>query len=374
MYKPFLFFVLILALTINVNAAEYKAGDVIRVSSNDTIYTDLFTGARQLNVSGVIKGDIYAGCEQVTVEGKVLDDVHAGCRLLEIKGYVKDMVIGFAETITIDGQVDGDVLAFGKTVRVTPEARIKGNVFVGCGEFQFEGGHIGGNVTGGAGIVYLSGSVGGKVELEAGEISFGEEYQAHGGTILTLPKDISEYELSYVPDDLEVKIKPERKFFQSMFFFWFLVSLLISGFILLAIFKNFSRDYLAFARQKPGPGLGYGALVLFMTPVAIAILAILVLTIPVSLVLLAAYLVLLYISMLFSSLYVGDYVLSIFKKEDGSASMYLSMLAGVIIVVLLPKIPFVGWLFSLAIFSFGMGSFVLYVWQLKQNSNKTESA
>lgn len=373
MYKQFIMLVLLLVLMAGVNAAEYRSGDVVRISSDDTLYTDLFTGARYLHVSGVVQGDIYAGCEQVTIEGYVLDDVHAGCRTLEIKGNVRDMVIGFAETITIDGNVDGDVLAFGKLVRITPHARIKGNIFVGSGELHLDGGHIGGNINGGAGRVFLNGSVSGKVELEAGDIDFGDEYRAHGGTVLTLHKDISEYDLSYVPNDLEVIVKPEKMFFKSAFFFWFFISLLITGFLMLAFFKNFFRDYLAFVKQKPGPGLGYGFLILFITPIAITILAILILTIPVSLILLAAYLVFLYISMVFSSLYIGDYLLSLFKKGDEPASLFLSMFIGAIAVILVPKIPFIGWLFGLAIFSFGMGSFALYIWQLKQTSPQSES-
>jgi len=370
MYKPIFILALIFAFTLSLGAAEYFGGETIVIREIDTLHTDVFSGCRILDVNGNVDGDVFAGCEQITVEGNVKDDVIAGCRVLTVTGTVGDNVIGFAQTIVIDGMVHGDVLAFGGRVRITERAKINGNVYVGAGEFKFEGGQIGGFLKGGAGDANLEGRVNGKVELEVGDIYFGPDYFAKGGTKLKLHKPIEEYEVKHMPKDLEVIVKHENFLAGAMFFFWSLFALLIVGMVIVALFRNFSRDYLTFAKTQLGKNIGYGILLLLLTPIAIFILAVLILTIPISLILLALYLVLIYLGMAFAALYVGDFVMSFFRKEVTNNGLFLSMLVGVVIVSLLCAVPFIGALFGFIIVSFGMGSLVNYIWHLKQDSTK----
>jgi hypothetical protein len=252
-------------------------------------------------------------------------------------------------------------------VRITERAKIHGNVYVGTGEFKFEGGQIGGYLKGGAGDANLGGRVEGDVELEVGDIYFGPDYFAKGGTTLKTHKTIEEYEIEHMPKDLEVIVRHDDLFFATGFFFWSLFALLIVGMVIVALFKNFSKDYLTFAKTQLGKNIGYGVLLLILTPIAIVILAVLILTIPISLIILASYLVLIYLSMAFAALFVGDYVLSFFRKETTNNGMFLSMLVGVVLVSLLCHIPFIGGLFGFIIVCFGMGSLVNYIWHLKHN-------
>jgi hypothetical protein len=366
MYKRIIIFSVLVLFITSLSASQYRAGNSITVREGDTLSTDLFTGARYLNVRGVVDGDVYVGCEKVMIDGEVLDDVLAGCRTLEVTGKVGDGIIGFAETILIDGEVNGDVLAFGGNVRITDRGKIHGNLFVGTGELNLDGGYIGGYLKGGGGQVNLNGYVGEYVELEAQKINFGPDYFAEKVTKLILPHDISEYDLEIVPDNLEVIVKRPDFFLEKPCFYWSLLALLIVGILIIALFKNFSKDYLVHAKEKLGQNLGYGFLALLITPIVIVILMVLILTIPVGLILLAAYLIVMYLSYAFSALFIGDYILSFFRKKENTNNLFLSMFIGVILVSFLPHIPFVGWLIGLIIICFGMGSLITYIWKLKQ--------
>jgi len=372
MNKSLFILAIVVIFTIPLGSAEYFGGETITIRELDTLDTDLFSGCRNLDINGLVQGDVYAGCEQINVEGKVLDDVIAGCRIMNITGVVEGNVIGFAQAIVIDGDVYGDVLAFGGTLRITERAKIHGNVFTGAGELKFEGGQIGGFLRGGAGDANLEGRVKEDVELEVGDIYFGPEYFAKGGTTLKLQKPIEEYEIKHLPKDLNVIVKEENMVWGVIFFFWSLLALLVVGMVIVALFKNFSKDYLSFAKTQLGKNIGYGVLLLILIPIAIIILVALILTIPISLILLAAYLVLIYLSMAFSALYIGDYILSFFRKEMANNGLYLSMLVGVVLVSLLCHAPFVGGLFGIIIICFGMGSLVNYIWHLKQTSTSVE--
>ena len=57
-------------------------------------------------------------------------------------------------------------------------------------------------------------------------------------------------------------------------------------------------------------------------------------------------------------------------RQNAVRNLYLPMLIGILIVVLLPEMPFVGWLMTLLIICFGLGSLLIYLWYLK---NKPEA-
>lgn len=358
--------VVLIALLFSLNAAEYKGGEIVTVNKGDTLSSDLFAGCRHVEIFGVVKSDVYAGCETVTVDGEIGDDLLAGCREARITGKVGDGVIFFGRSIYIDGEVGGDVLAFGEQVRISERGVIKGNLFVGAGNLLLEGGRVEGTIRGGAGRTYLNGVVGKDVDIETGSIKFGEGYRAAEGTKLTLPKELDEKNAGYVPDNLEVTVQKKARFFQGAFFYWSLIAMFIAGVLMVAFFKNFSRDYLGFSKRELWKNMGLGFLVIFIAPVAILILLLLVFTIPVALMALAAYFILLYLSSVFTALALGDYLFGMLQKSGSARNLIWPLLLGVVVVMLVSKIPFVGWLFSLAIISFGMGSFITYIWNLKR--------
>jgi len=344
-------------------AAEYLTGNVVKVQDGDTVFSDIFSGARYVDVHGTVKGDVYAGCEALTVEGEIEDDLLVGCRNLEIRGNVKDGVIGFAQMIIIDGEVEGDVLAFGGSLRLTERAILKGNLLVWTGELRVDGASIAGNITGGSGQIYLNGLVSGKVELNAGKVNFGSNYKANKGTKLTLARELDEDKIDYLPSDLEIIVKPPQRFYQSFLFYWWFIALLILGAIIVALFKNFTRDYLTRSYINPVKALGVGFLVVVVTPIAALILMLLIFTIPIALILLALYLILLCLSIVFAALFAGNYIFKLIKT-NGKISLFWPLLIGLVIVVFVVKIPIVGFLLYLVILSFGSGSLIAYIWDL----------
>ena len=358
----FSFLIVLLVLTSIGSAAEYRSGQMVYITEKDTLKTDLFAGAETVTISGTLLGDVYAGCKHLDIKGEVKDDVIVGCKDLRISSKVGDQVIGFAQSVVIDAEVGGDVLAFAEEVRITKRGHILGNLHVGTANLIFEGGTVEGKIFGGAGRAYLNGKVMKEVDLDLHSVKFGEDYEASHGTKLKLHEPLNE-DAEFVPDDLELRYFEIEYFFQGLFFYWSIVSMFIVGILLITIFKNFSVDLLTYAKQYVWKNLGFGALFFIVVPIAIVLLAVLVVTIPVSLILLSVYLVVLYLSSLVSGLILGDYLINMLKKNRNNKQLIWSLLLGVILVVLIPQIPAVGWLFCLLFICFGMGSFVLFVYQ-----------
>ena len=361
---------LMLLVTVSMgSAAEYRSGQSVYINEEDTLNSDLFAGAKTVSILGTLNGDVYAGCQQLEIEGEVSDDVIAACQTLRINNKVGDQVIGFAQSIVIDSEVGGDVLAYAGEVRLTKNAHILGNLYVGTSNLNFEGGTIEGKIFGGAKRAYLNGKVLKNVDLGLGSIEFGEAYKANDGTKLKLHNPLDD-DAEYIPDDLEISYFETKYFFTGLFFYWSIISMFIVGVLLITIFKNFSLDLISYAKQNVWKNLGLGAIFFIVVPIALVILAVLVVTIPVSLILLSIYLIVLYLSSIFSGLILGDYLIEMLKKNGNSKQLIWSLLLGVFFIALIPKIPAIGWLFSLLFICFGMGTFVLYVYQLSKTNKQ----
>jgi hypothetical protein len=361
--KQLFYFLTTIFLIVSIGtAAEYRTGQSVYLTAKDTLKSDLFAGAETVTISGILLGDIFAGCKHLDIKGEVEDDVIAGCQTLRIGNKVGDQVIGFAQNITIDSEVGGDVMAYAEEVWITKNAHILGNLHVGTANLNFEGGIVEGKILGGAGRAYLNGKVFKNVDISLGSVKFGEDYNAMKGTNLKLHEALDE-NAEFVPDDLEITYHESKHFFQSWFFYWSLVSMFVVGVLLISIFKNFFFDLVTYAKQDIWKNLGFGAIIFVVVPIAIVIMLVLVITIPVSLILLAAYLVVLYLSSIITGLVFGDYVVNMLKKNGNSKQLIWSLLLGVILITLIPNIPAIGWLFCLLFICFGMGTLILFVYQ-----------
>jgi hypothetical protein len=355
-------FVLSLIMVGFSTAAVFKGADTFRINEGDTLHQDLFAGCRYLDIYGPVLGDIYAGCERVTIEAPVGDDVFAGCRELTIKGPIGDNVVGFAQTIFVNNEIQGDLIVYGGELRLTEKAHIHGNVYLGTGKFFLDGGTIDGKIDGGTGQAYLNGKVGKSVCLEAGWVRFDSLYAAGEGTQLVLRKALNEKSSKFIPPDLKVTVKSHKPFYERFYFYWLLLSFLVVGVLLISFFKGFSTDYLTYSRSVVWKNLGLGFLILVVTPVVALILIVLILTIPIGIILTAGYLILLYLSYVFTALFVGDWIIRLVKKND-LYHLFWPLLLGILCVVLAGKIPLIGWLLKLAVICFGMGSLIGYIWR-----------
>ena len=361
----------ILIISMNIFGADYRGNERILISANDSLSTDLFSGSRYMDILGVVNGDVFSGCQRMNVEGEITEDFFAGAQEINIRGKIRDNAICAAQTITIDGEIGGDLIVFGAEVRITQRTHIKGNVFVGSGAFILDGGKIDGWVRGGGGDLYLNGSVGDTVNLKAGHVRFGPTYGAPMGTRLTLKKDLDLNTLENRPVNLTVIVKKNKAFYQKGYFYWTIITMFIVGLLISLIFKNFTYNILNASEKNILKNTGIGFLSLIVIPLTILILAILVLTIPAALILLAIFLILLYLSSIFTGLYIGKYVLELLGNKEERLNLVLPLIVGLLAIVLLSKLPFIGWLIKLLAVSFGMGSFLMYLFGLKKVKPET---
>lgn len=350
-----------------LNGAEFKSNSVVEIGAGDSTNADLFAAARLVSVLGAVHGDLFVGAQRVTLNGTVDDDVIAWCEEVEINGQVNDMLLSFGRIIRVKGEIFGDMLAYGAEVYIEPGAVVHGNLYVGAGKVVLNEGTITGGIKGGAGKAILNGNVGGDINMYLDFIKFDESFAGAGETVLHVHEEQLDEKVVNAPANVVYEFIEPEYFYTSGFFYFFLLSVLITGILYVAIFRNFSRDLAEFSNRNFWRNIGVGALTLIGIPVVCVIMIVTIITIPLSFSLLSVYFILLYWSVVISGIFAGRWLLGLIRKEDKNINSFLAAIAGIILLVLVTKIPVIGGIILFMTFAFGFGSLVNYLWDYRKN-------
>jgi len=121
-------------------------------------------------------------------------------------------------------------------------------------------------------------------------------------------------------------------------------------------------------RTRPGPSAGWGALALFVTPIAAVIVCITIIGIPVGLIALALWGIAIYLAQIPVGLFIGRWIIGHFKNVEGKAIMIGALALGLVLLKLLGLIPHLGFFIGIAVTLFGMGAVVVSIrkWRAKK--------
>jgi hypothetical protein len=147
--------------------------------------------------------------------------------------------------------------------------------------------------------------------------------------------------------------------------------------LMILLFPAVTKGSAAMIGEKPTSSLGTGALIVFVAPIAALILLATVIGIPVSFLSMLLYIVLIYLSRVFAGYFLAELA---FNKFGVELHPVLKALIGVLVLALIFKIPYIGWLIHLAAVIFGSGAFIHYMLHQKSDQQpvpeiaETESA
>ncbi|MFC2048582.1 hypothetical protein ACFLSK_04055, partial [Chloroflexota bacterium] len=112
-------------------------------------------------------------------------------------------------------------------------------------------------------------------------------------------------------------------------------------------------------RTRPWPSLGWGAVILFATPIAALIVCVTVIGLPLGLITLALYAIAIYLTQLFVGLLIGQLIIGAFRGVETKAALVGALALGLAILSLLKLIPYVGFFIGLAAILFGLGAILV---------------
>jgi cytoskeletal protein CcmA (bactofilin family) len=356
--------VLVVLLTATpVLAAEVRSGDTLTVASGEVIDDDLYITGGEITVDGTINGDLVAFGGAITVNGSVNGGVIAAGGTVVLNGKVARAVRAAGGDLSISGAVGGDLVVAGGQVKVTSTASIGGDVLLGAGSVRIAG-PVRGYIKGGSGDVVLSSEVGEDVELGVDRLTLASTAVIRGDLTYISEDEASVQPGSQVmgqtthrlPEARPEKLAPAFGIVGRVLGF---VMALIVGIIIILVARRRASSIADSVRDKPWQSLGWGALVLIATPIAILLVLITVIGIPLGLIGLALYLIALYLAQVFVALTIGSLILRRSAADENQGLLIGALAIGLAILSLLGLIPYLGFFIGLATVIFGLGALVV---------------
>jgi cytoskeletal protein CcmA (bactofilin family) len=298
---------LVVLLPLPAHAAEQRlVGDV--VVGHRAVEHDVSTGAGDLEVRGRVEDDVHSGFGDVLVTGKVNGDIDAGFGDVKIEGPVEGDVRAEFGDVYVNAPVKGDIHVGWGEVDLGPDADISGNL-------ECEGCEITGN----------RGAVKGDMMARGMAIDFDD---SHGPSIIG-------------------------------FFGWLFAALAFAACAVLAAVVA-PRPLASAARraeESPGRSFVYGLISLPAFFVLCVALAVTIIGIPLLVLLVPAYLALLFFGALVAAFFIGTRVLMVTGRyRVGNA---LAAVVGAMILAATTFIPVLGDLLLYALSLFGAGAIIL---------------
>jgi len=366
----------LLLISSSTKGAQFRSGQKVNVARGDTVRGDLYAGAQNIKIEGLVQGDLIAGAQWIEVYGNIGDDLVAYGQRIIVIGTVNGDVNAFAQEVRIDGVVQqgvragaasliingivkGDVVAGCGQVTISKDAIVEGDVNVGTGELLVEG-TVRGSINGGAGRAVISGAVSRDVHLTVDDGFDVPVTATIGGDLKYRSKKPTEIKGAVAGQTLFEKFKPRKKTWSTLkviFEIWSLTAALVVGLMLVALLKKWLMAMTDTLHSDPLKSLGWGFVFLIGVPAVFVVSLIFVITIPLGLSLLGLYFILLYVSRIIAGLFIGREVMQ--RITGREVSPFAAIAIGIILVWVLINVPHLGWLFHLAVILFGLGGILL---------------
>lgn len=375
-----------LIVTPTALSAEFiDGGEVYRLAAGDAIEDDLYVAAREIHIDGTVQGDLVAAGALVEVNGTVTGDAMLAGAGIVINGEIQDDARLAGASVAVAGTIGDDLLAGGggdtggfsfpiagqpmpQGVRLAEEAQVGGDALLFGGEGEIAG-TIDGNLTTGMGSQVLAARVAGDTELHGDTIQVRDTAQVGGMLQYTSDERIAISE--GVAADVEFIERTEDRPASptTVVLNWLLRTILIlagfalAGWLLLRLAPGFLVAPARAIDKQPGRASLLGVLVTLLfifVPLASALLVFLMILfwgwfpgIVMGLFLFGGLALAWFLSPLVTGLWLGRRLTTALGRD---ASNLAALLIGVLIIVLLGRIPFVGWFVYLISFILALGA------------------
>jgi len=358
--------VMTFSMSAPVLAADLRGGDVITVASDEVVDDDLYIAGSDVVIDGTINGDLWAIGSTITVNGEVNGSIVAAGETVNINGTIAHAARLAGDKINVSGKVNGDLITFSNNVNVASKGSIGGDFLFGSGNVRIDG-PVAGYIKGGGTEVAINSSVGEDVELQADKLILSPAANIGGNLTYTSANEADIQSGAIIAGQTTHNLPEAEKpglFSGFMGKFLGFVMAFITGVIIIMLAPARSRAIADIIKSRPWASLGWGALMLFATPVAVILACCTIIGIPVALIVLALYAIAVYISQIFAGLFLGRWIIGRYRNVDAKDGLIGSLAAGLAIIALLKWIPFIGFWVGLFVALFGLGAMLISLTKL----------
>ncbi|MEI6835287.1 MAG: hypothetical protein WCK59_00440 [Candidatus Falkowbacteria bacterium] len=373
MKKLFIVLALAIFLAVPLSASyafEVKVDNSVKLNKEEIADGNVYASCSDMTIDGTVNGDLIALCKNITVNGTVNGDLIAFSNNITVNGEIKGSARIAGTNLNINGQIDHNVNAFGTEINLSPNSKVGWDVLIAGVNGVFNG-IISGNLHGYISAAKISGKIGKNINLKINPESTSS---GQGGLLITKDAVVAgglTYSANQVakiesPSSIvgaivrqEVKNKEASPVAALSKIFYKLAALFLIGLVILSLNKKVIYKASNNLEKKYWQSALIGLVILIAAPLVIIFFIFTVIGIPLSLMLLATYLIALFLSIIVSSFFVGELLFKrIFKK---TLNIFLVLIIGLLIFVLAAAIPVVGGLITLLFIIYGLGAIFLTI-------------
>ena len=358
--------VLLLAAFPNSAAAADVRQGTVMIPADATVDDDLYAFGDSVTILGTVKGDVVAIGASVRVDGTVTGDLIASANTITVHGQVGGSVRAAAMTIAIDGKVGGDAFVAANDVTIAQTGRIGRDMYVAAGTFT-QSGEVVRDVRSATGTTVIDGHVGRNVESDADTVRVTARGVVDGKLRYASPREVAIVTGGTVKGQVERRDLPPPATGAAgtgtLVLNWLRggVGLLILGLALVFFFPGFSRRAGEALVRSPVKSLAFGIAGLIGLPI-LALLALALGAIVggawLAIAVIGFYLASIAVSLPIAALGLGALLYSVTRRPAVPA---IALVVGLILLLLVGVVPFVGALVVAIAAVLGLGATIMAV-------------
>ncbi len=352
----------------SAQAFEVKVDDSVTLNKEEVAEGNVYASCDNMKIDGTVNGDVVALCKSVVINGTVNGDLITFSQDIIINGEVKGSARVAGTNITINGGVGHNINAFGTEINLTSSSTVGWDVLVAGVNGKFNG-TVGGNLHGDIASASIAGKIGKNINLtiednnaSEGGLLITKDAVVGGELNYTAKKEAKLESLSSIVGKVErqtPKEKNENLLNIMSGIFYKLSALFLIGLTIVSLKKKVVYDVAKNLEEKSWQAILIGLALLFLTPLTILFFVITVIGIPMAIILLASYLILLILSVIFSAFFIGNTLLKSINKK--TVNPFLILLIGLFIFLLLSIIPYIGGGAVLLFIVYGLGGLFITI-------------
>ncbi len=358
------FVVILLTMFIAVPAFAFDArtGDTVTVPRGETVDGDIYLIGKDIFIDGAINGDVFAAGQTITVNGIINGGVTLAGQTIMLRSSVANGARLAGQNIYIDGTIGRDAVVAGSSISVAGTAQIARDLVFGVGTSVVMG-KVNGNIKGGGNEVTLTGTTGGNVQVEAQTLTVTSTAAIQGDFTYTSAAEAVIQQGAQIKGTTTHKLPAPEKRRAGPFagitgkILGFLM-ILVMGIIIIFASRGGIKRLPDALRACIWPSLGWGAAILFATPIAAIIVMVTIVGLPAGIMALVAWGIAIYLAEIPVALLIGRLILRREKDANSKKWMVAALALGLVILLLVKLIPYVGWLIWLFVTMFGLGTLV----------------
>jgi len=341
----------------------WRAGARVHAVASD--HENLNAAGAIVSVRGTVRQDVRAAGAEVDVDASTGRDYWVAGAIVTVRGSATRHLYAAGARVSIDAKVGDKLSAAGARVLIGPQTEVSGPVRIAGAEVVFAG-----SASGGAEIygdtVRIDGRIVGDVRVMARQITVGKgavidgnvRFESFNEPVIEEGAQITGKQTVTLPQPRGVGPENIIGAIGALILFAVGAGFLL-GLILLVGARGFVENSILAMRDAPLRSALIGLGVLILLPVLAAVLMVTIIGVPIGLLTLLAFPLLLFIGAVLAAFGLSDRLFNRVREPRSMGARLLYLIGGLLILVLLGLIPFVGFATWMLALMFGLGA----LWQ-----------